>query len=86
MTTNGTKTGRIENGRNPVIRAVAHAAYGDRYQDVENEAKRAGRGMWGHSINIDPGEWRNKNREHGHPSNTAADLHQRAQPEDHRER
>ena len=36
----------------------AIAAYSDRYTHVEREARDAGRGMWGHAVNIDPRAWR----------------------------
>ena len=32
----------------------AIAAYGDRYQHVQREARKAKRGMWGHAYNFDP--------------------------------
>ena len=40
----------------------ARALYSDRYAQVEEEAKRAKRGMWGHAVNIDPRKWRHRNR------------------------
>ena len=36
----------------------AIAAYGDQYEDIEAEARRARRGMWGHATNFDPRSWR----------------------------
>lgn len=36
----------------------AIAAYGDQYEDVEAEARRAGRGMWGYATSFDPRSWR----------------------------
>ena len=38
----------------------AIAAYGDQYKHVEQEARRAGRGMWGHSRTFDPRAWRHR--------------------------
>ena len=38
----------------------AIAAYGDRYRDVEREARRARRGMWGHAEAYDPRDWRHR--------------------------
>lgn len=38
----------------------AIAAYSDRYKHVEQEARRARRGMWGHAANIDPRAWRHR--------------------------
>ena len=40
----------------------AIAAYGDRYKHVEQQARMAKRGMWGHAVNIDPRLWRHRNR------------------------
>ncbi len=40
----------------------AIAAYSDRYKRVEREARRAGRGLWSHKVNIDPRNWRHWNR------------------------
>ncbi len=40
----------------------AISAYGGRYKHVEREARQAGRGMWGHAVNIDPRRWRRRNR------------------------
>ena len=39
----------------------AIAAYSDRYDHVEREARRARRGMWGHAVTIDPRRWRHRN-------------------------
>ena len=39
----------------------AIAAYGDRYKHIEQEARKARRGMWGHAVNIDPRRWRHRN-------------------------
>ncbi len=36
----------------------AIAAYSERYRHVEREARRAKRGMWSHTRNIDPRAWR----------------------------
>ena len=38
----------------------AIAAYGDRYKSVERQARRDGRGMWSHAVNIDPRRWRHQ--------------------------
>ena len=38
----------------------AIAAYGDRYKHVEQEARAAKRGMWGHAVSIDPRRWRHR--------------------------
>ncbi|MDE0371567.1 MAG: thermonuclease family protein [Rhodospirillales bacterium] len=38
----------------------AIAAYSDRYKQVEQEARRARRGMWGYAVNIDPRRWRHR--------------------------
>jgi len=38
----------------------AIAAYGDRYKHVEEGARQAKRGMWGHAVNIDPRRWRHR--------------------------
>ncbi len=38
----------------------AIAAYSDRYKHVEQEARRARRGMWDHEANIDPRAWRHR--------------------------
>lgn len=38
----------------------AIAAYGDRYKDVEQEARREGRGLWGHDVAFDPRYWRRR--------------------------
>ena len=40
----------------------AVAAYGDRYKEVEREARREKRGMWGHAVVWHPKEWRRRNR------------------------
>ena len=40
----------------------AIAAYGDRYSEVEREARAAKRGMWGHVKNIDPRAHRHRKR------------------------
>ena len=38
----------------------AIAAYGDLYKDVEQEARREGRGLWGYDVAFDPRYWRRK--------------------------
>ncbi len=38
----------------------AIAAYGDRYKGVEQEARREGRGLWGHDVAFDPRYWRHR--------------------------
>lgn len=38
----------------------AIAAYGERYERVEREARSAQRGMWAHARNIDPRAWRHR--------------------------
>ena len=38
----------------------AIAAYGDRYKDVEREARRERRGLWGHKVAFDPRHWRRR--------------------------
>ena len=38
----------------------AVAAYGDRYKQVETEARRERRGMWGHMVNWHPKIWRRR--------------------------
>ena len=38
----------------------AVAAYGDRYKDIENEARREGRGLWSHDVAFDPRYWRRR--------------------------
>ena len=40
----------------------AKALYSERYKHIEKEAKRGGRGMWGHAVNIDPRSWRHRTR------------------------
>ena len=40
----------------------ARALYEDRYKHIEQEAQRAGRGMWRHLVNIDPRNWRHRKR------------------------
>ena len=40
----------------------AIAAYSDRYKHAERKARKAQRGMWGHAVNIDPREWRHRNK------------------------
>ena len=39
----------------------AIAAYGDQYKQIEREARRARRGMWGHAKITDPSAWRHMN-------------------------
>ena len=39
----------------------ARALYSDRYELIEQEARKAKRGMWGHAVNIDPRQWRHRN-------------------------
>lgn len=43
-----------------VEHGYAIAAYGDQYKHVEEEARRAGRGMWGHGTSFDPRWWRQR--------------------------
>ena len=43
----------------------AIAAYSDRYKHVEREARKAKRGMWSHTVNIDPRQWRHRNTSRG---------------------
>lgn len=43
----------------------AIAAYGDRYKDVENEARRERRGLWGHDVAFDPRYWRRRQAKRG---------------------
>ena len=43
----------------------AIAAYSDRYQQIEREARLAKRGMWDHAVNIDPRAWRHRGRARG---------------------
>lgn len=38
----------------------AIAAYGDRYKDIESEARREGRGLWSHDVAFDPRYWRRR--------------------------
>ena len=38
----------------------AIAAYSDRYKDVEREARRERRGLWGHDVAFDPRYWRRR--------------------------
>ena len=38
----------------------AVAAYGDRYKDAEEHAKRDARGMWGYAKSFDPRLWRHR--------------------------
>lgn len=40
----------------------AIAAYGDRYEAVEREAREEGRGMWGCAVAYDPRAWRHGER------------------------
>ena len=43
----------------------AIAAYGNRYKRVEAEARRAGRGLWGHATSYDPRSWRHHRKPGG---------------------
>ena len=43
----------------------AIAAYGDRYKDVEQEARRERRGLWSHEVAFDPRYWRRKRMKQG---------------------
>lgn len=43
-----------------VHNGYAFAAYGDRYKEVEREARRAKRGMWGYSEFWHPQDWRHR--------------------------
>ena len=45
----------------------AIACYGDRYKDIEQEAKAARRGMWSHAVNIDPRKWRHRDKSDTRP-------------------
>ncbi len=45
-----------------VSEGYAIAAYSDRYKHLELKARQAKRGMWSHSVNIDPRAWRHRNR------------------------
>ena len=38
----------------------AIAAYGERYKDLEREARQEGRGLWGHDVAFDPRYWRRR--------------------------
>ncbi len=53
VTCNGKDVGEwlVRNGH-------AIAAYGDRYKHIEQEARKAKRGRWGHSKVYDPRHWR----------------------------
>ena len=58
VTCNGKDVGEwlVRNGH-------AIAAYGERYRQVELDAQRAQRGMWGHAARYDPRDWRNAPRD-----------------------
>ena len=43
-----------------VRNGYAISAYGDKYKDIEREAKLARRGLWGHAETYDPRAWRHK--------------------------
>lgn len=43
----------------------AVAAYGDRYKQVEAEARRKQRGRWSHMVNWDPKSWRRRTSDRG---------------------
>ena len=45
-----------------VREGYAIAAYSNRYRHIEQEARRAKRGMWSHAVNIDPRLWRHRMR------------------------
>ena len=55
VTCNGKDVGEwlVRNG-------YAISAYGDKYKDIEREAKLARRGLWGHAEVHDPRAWRHK--------------------------
>ena len=42
----------------------AWALYSNRYKRTEQEARKAGRGMWSHAVNIDPRQWRHRHSAH----------------------
>lgn len=48
-----------------VEHGYAIAAYGDQYRLIETEARRAGRGMWGHATSFDPRSWRQRRKMDG---------------------
>lgn len=43
-----------------VLQGHAVAAYGERYKDAEEHAKRDARGMWGYAKSFDPRLWRHR--------------------------
>ena len=43
----------------------AIAAYGDRYKDIEREARREKRGLWSHEVAFDPRDWRRRQARRG---------------------
>ena len=43
----------------------AVAAYGDRYKQVETEARREQRGLWSHTVNWNPQDWRRRTPRRG---------------------
>ncbi len=43
-----------------VRNGYAIAAYGDRYENIEREARKAKRGMWGLRVAYDPRSWRHR--------------------------
>ena len=50
----------------------AIAAYSDRYMRVEQEAREAKRGMWGHAHNFDPRAHRHRQPKWGRRSRAAS--------------
>ena len=44
-----------------VRNGLAISAYGDKYEHIEHEARKARRGMWGYDATYDPRVWRNRN-------------------------
>ena len=46
-----------------VYEGHAVAAYDDRYQQVETEARRERQGLWGHMVNWHPEDWRRRTTE-----------------------
>ena len=43
-----------------VKEGYAIAAYSDRYERVQREARSAGKGMWDYAVSIDPRRWRHR--------------------------
>ena len=40
----------------------AIAAYGNQYKALEEQARREGKGIWGHAVSYDPRSWRQRHR------------------------